>query len=1166
MRLGGGHQRRAHGCLIGLYNVESILVFLAFFQAVSLPAGIAFAQSVNGLISGTVVDQQHGSVPEATVQITDELKTTSQTTQTDEKGYFTFSGLRPGKYTLSVEKNGFEKLEKRDILLLTADRLSVGTLTLKIGPGTEVVTVTSENPPVDTTSSEQSAVISAEEMTALPVIGNDYVSLTKTIPGSTYLGNGNNTLGLNSSQASFMGINPASAAYFSTNGVFSSWSNFSWDDSPTVLANIEDVKVLVSNYEPEYGKAIGAVLNVTTKSGTKDFHGSLWYAFRNEDLNANDYFNKLNSQPRNRYRFNTITGTLGGPLFIPRLYDRQRSTLFFFFSYDYEPSTVPQGLNELRMPTTLERDGDFSQSFFPGTTQQIPVYDPLTHQQYKGNVVSPSQIVPTMQKLLNWFPAPNFTDTTVSAGFYNYVLPAVAHNPVDQESLRVDYAPNDKWRIFGRWQRGFFGSTGVNEPGINAGWNGPQSYDNSSQRIELNLTYTLNAHMVNELAGGYTRKHEQTSVPPSTLQGFQMAATGISVTQVYPETNPLGMLPGFSFNDLSHGPDFSYDPRFPMDNHYYGLSVADNFTYVYKRHQLKFGVYFDDEHQNQPHHAGNGNPGGLFNLDGANPSNPFNVGYSFAEALLGYFDTSNQVSNLVADSNTAKALQWYAQDNWQVSPRWSINYGVRLSYDIPQAITGGQGAVLNFALYNPSAAPVLFQPVLVNGARMMENPLTGETFPAAYLNYYVSGSGTIAPGSVSVGSRDWHGVFHSQNVLVEPRFGFAYDLFGDGKTAIRGGVGRFVAMRTFSGSIYGYIINPPSIFYPTSYYGNIADLSAAPGLLGPPSMNYANPNGKLPYSYSWSLGVQRFVGFNSVLSISYVGSVSRNGPYSFNRNEVPYGAEFLSRNQDPTTGTPLPDDYFRPYPGYSSINDSEWGNNANYNSLQVTFNRRISHGLAYGIAYTYAKALDDRKSTAYVPYSLTYGPSSTDMRNRLSPSWVWKLPKLSTHWDNWFSRWVLDNWETSGIASFFSGQPMNVNLSTTNHENITGGGDGAQVILTGNPVLPKGQRTFDRYFNPNVFAIPAKGKIGTAWNGAVFYGPGVNNWDIAATKHFLFKERVDAQLRIEMYNTFNHPQWSSVNNTALFDSSTGDQVNSALGRITGDRGPRLVQLALRLGF
>jgi hypothetical protein len=1130
------------------------------------PGGRAFAQTVNGLISGTVFDPQHRSVSGATVRVVDQLNTTSQTAQTNEDGYFVFTELRPGKYTLSVEKNGFRKLAQNDIVLLTADRLSVGTLILRIGSGAEVVTVTTERPALETTSSEQSAIISADEMASLPVIGNDYVSLTKIVPGSTYLGNGNNSLGLNSSQASFMGIDHPSAAYFSTNGVFSSFSNYSWDDSPTVLANIQDVKVQVSGYEPEYGKAIGAVLNVTTKSGAKDFHGSLWYAFRNEDLNANDYFNNLTGQPRSRYRFNTFTGTLGGPLFIPHLFNRQRNKLFFFFSYDNEPTTVPQGLNELRMPTALERTGDFSQSYFPGTTQQIPVYDPITHQQYKGNVVNPDQIVPTMQKLLNWFPTPNFADTAVSQGFYNYVLPAVAHNSVHQASLRMDYAPSEKWRVFGRWQHGFFGSTGVNEPGINAGWNGPQSYDNSSERVELNVTYALNVHMVNELAGGYTRKHEQTSVPSTTLQGFQMEATGIGLPQLYPGTNPLGMIPGFRFNDLSRGPSFNYDPRFPMNNHYYGLSVADNFTYVRKNHQMKFGIYFDDEHQNQPHHAGSGNAGGLFNLDGANPSNPFNVGYSFAEALLGYFDNGVQVTNLVDDSNTAKALQWYAQDNWQLSRKLSLNYGVRFSYDIPQAITGGQGAVLHFSLYDPSAAPVLFQPVLVNGQRMMENPLNGDTFPAAYLDYYVPESGTIAPGTVTIGSPGWHGIFYSRHVVAEPRFGFAYDLFGDGKTAIRGGVGRFVAMRTFSGSIFGYIINPPSISYPTSYYGNMTDLSAVPGLLGPPSTNYGNPSAKLPYSYSWSLGVQRAVSFNSVLGVSYIGSVSRNGQYSFNRNEVPYGTEFLPQNQDPTTGTPLPDDYFRPYPGYSSIYDSEWGNNANYNSLQVTFNRRMSHGLAYGLAYTYSKALDDRKSTTYVPYSLTYGPSSTDMRNRLTLNWVWALPKGSTHWDNGFSRWALDNWEVSGIASFISGQPMNVNLSTTNNENITGGGDGAQVILTGNPVLPKSMRTFDHYFNPNAFALPAKGQIGTAWNGAAFYGPGVNNWDIAATKHFRFGERVDIQLRVETYNTFNHPQWSGVNNTALFDPTTADQVNSALGRITGDRGPRIMQLALRVAF
>ena len=844
------------------------LLWIAFCLAVSLPAGVAFAQSVNGLISGTVLDQQGASIPGATVTVTDQLTTTRQPTQTDQKGHFVFPEIRPGTYNLAVEKTGFARFEKIGIVLLTADRLSVGTLTLKVGSSKERVVVTAETSPVETTSSEQSAVISSEEMAALPVIGNDYVSLTKIIPGSTYLGEGNGSLGVTSSQASFMGINQASAAYISTNGVFSSWSNVGWDSAPTVLANIQDVKILVSGYEPEYGKAIGAVLNVTTKSGTKDLHGSLWYAFRNEDLNANDYFNNLTGQPRTRYRYNTITGTLGGPLYIPHLFEQQRNKLFYFFSYDNEPSTVPQGLNEVRMPTALEREGNFSQSFFPGSTQVIPVFNPLTHQQYPGNVIPPGspQIVPFMQKLLNFFPAPNFTNTAVSQGFYNYVLPAVAHNPTNQESLRIDYAPNDRWRIFGRWQRGFFGSTGINEPGIYAGWTGPQSYNNSTERFELNATYTINVNMVNELAGGYTLQHEQTIVPPSTLAGFQMAGTGISFPQQYPATNPLGMLPGFSFADLSDGPNFSYDPRFPMDNHYYGLSVADNLTYVHKNHQMKFGIYYDDEHQNQPHHAGNGNPGGFFNLSGANPNNPYNTGYSFAEALLGYFDSSNQVTNLVDDSNTAKALQWYAQDNWQVSKRLSINFGARFSYDIPQAITGAQGAALNFSLYDASAAPVLYQPILVNGVRMMENPLNGETFPAAYEDQFVPGSGKVASGSVTVGSPNWRGLFYSRGVLTEPRFGFAYDVFGDGKTAIRGGVGTFYAMRTFSGTIYGDIINPPSIFYPTSYYGNVTDLSAVPGLLSPPSTNYSNPQAKLPYSNSWSLGVQRELGFNTFLA------------------------------------------------------------------------------------------------------------------------------------------------------------------------------------------------------------------------------------------------------------------------------------------------------------
>jgi hypothetical protein len=1141
-----------------------ILLFVVCL-AIGLLSRTTLAQSANGLISGTITDARGASIPGATVTVIDQLNATSQTTQTNDDGHFVFPEIRPGTYTLSVEKNGFEKFQTTGIVLLTADRRSVGTLQLKIGSPTEVVTVTSENAPVETTSSEQSSIISGTEMSELPVLGNDYMTLTRIVPGSTALGEGNGSLSNGSSGASFMGVNTASAVYVSTNGAFSSISNYGSDSTPTVIANIQDVKIQVSGYEPENGKALGAVISVTTKSGNKDFHGSLWYAFRNEDLNANDFFNNRNGVGRNRYRFNTITGTLGGPIFVPRLLDRQRNKLFFFFSYDNEPSTVPQGLKEIRMPTALERTGDFSQSYFQGSTTVIPVYDPTTGAQYPGNVIT-SGIVPNMQKFLNWFPLPNFTNTAVSNGVYNWVIPLSNHNPTNQGSLRIDYAPTDKLRLFARWQRGFFGSTGISEPGISAGWNGPQSYDNTNNRFELNATYTVTPNIVNELAGGYDLNNEQTGVPLSTLAGFQMAATGISFPQQYPGTNHLGMLPGFTFGDLSNGPSYSYDPRFPLHDHTYGLSVSDNLTYVHHSHQLKFGFYFDDEHQNQPHHAGNGNPGGKFTLSGVNANNPNSVGYSFAEALLGYFDTDAEVSNLIDDSNTAKALQWYAQDNWQMSKKLSINYGARFSYDIPQAITGGQGSALNFSLYSATDAPVLYYPTSSGGKEMMVNPLTGQIYPQTYEDKFVPQTGTVASGSVTVGSPNWHGLFKSQHVLVEPRFGFAYDLRGDGKTAIRGGIGRFYAMRTYSGTIYGSIINPPSIFYPTAYYGNVTDLSSVTPLIGPPSTTYEDPNAKLPYSWSWSLGVQRLVGFNSVLGVSYVASASRNGPYSFNRNEVPYGAEFLPQNQDPIAKKPLPDDYFRPYPGYASINESKWGDNANYNSLQVTFNRRMMHGLEYGVAYTYSKALDDRKSTTYLPDSLTYGPSSTDMRNRLTPNWVWDLPGVGSHWDNPFSRSVINGWELSGIASFISGEPTAIALSTTNGENITGGGDGAKVILTGNPVLSKSKRTFNNYFNPNVFALPAVGQIGNAWNGAPFYGPGVNNWDMALTKKVRIKERFNIELRTEAYNTFNHAQWSTVNTTAQFNPATGAQVNAALGRITGDRGPRIMQLALRLNF
>lgn len=717
-----------------------------------------------------MIDQQGSSIPGASVTVTNQLTTARQIAQTDTSGYFVFPEVLPGTYTLSVEKDGFEKFEQTGLAVLAADRINAGTLQLKLGSTKAVVTVTAETTRVQTTSSGQSAVVTDSQMAALPSIGRDYMALIRTLPGSTYLGEGNASLGQTTPQMFFNGDAHPTTTYISTNGVFASIANYSWDQGPTVMDNIQDVKVLTSNYEPQYGKVNGAVINVTTKSGTTDFHGAAYYYLRNEDLNANDFFSNRLGQKRSRYRYNTFGGTLGGPVYIPH-WTSLRNKLFFFLSLDDEPSAVPEGPRTYLMPTAAERTGNFTNSFVPGTTTHVTVLDPTT-----GQPFNPAYVVPTgrqnttMQNVLNFFPLPNFTNTAISNGNYNYVVNDSNSNPTNLESLRIDYAASAKWHIFGRWQRSYYGSTGRQEPGIYSGWeNGTQSYDNRDVRFELNFAYSFNPHAVNEFVIGHFKNYEYNVVPQSTLNQFT-ASSAISFPQPYPQNDPLNLFPAMSF---TYGPSFSYINRLPLDDYTAAYSYADNFTYLYKEHQFKAGFYVDSEHAFQPHHAGSGQFAGQFSFTDPNPSDPYNAGYSYAEALLGYFVSYSNVTTRVTDTVSANALEWYAQDHWQATKKLSLNFGARFTYDRPQVINGTDGAVFRFSNYSASSAPPLFQPILVNGVRMMQDPLNGQIFPAAYYNRFVPGVGSPAPGATPVTSSSFPGIFNSQGVVIAPRFGFA---------------------------------------------------------------------------------------------------------------------------------------------------------------------------------------------------------------------------------------------------------------------------------------------------------------------------------------------------------------------------------------------------------
>jgi hypothetical protein len=356
---------------------------------------------------------------------------------------------------------------------------------------------------------------------------------------------------------------------------------------------------------------------------------------------------------------------------------------------------------------------------------------------------------------------------------------------------------------------------------------------------------------------------------------------------------------------------------------------------------------------------------------------------------------------------------------------------------------------------------------------------------------------------------------------------------------------------------------------PIIYYGNISTLLSSSGLLFPSAIQAIDPSGKVPMVMDYSLGVQQSVGFGIVLDVSYVASLARHLPWQQNLNAVPYGTDFLPSSIDPTTKSVLPAQFLRPYIGYNNINYEGFASTSNYHSMQMSVNRRFAHHVQFGGSWTWSKVLDYTDSdtgvvSTFIPVRVwNYGPAAFDRTHVVKVNWLYDVPGV--RWKNRAVRTVLNDWHVTGIYSFVTGAPLGVSYSTTNSADISGSPtEGTRVVLTGNPVLPSGQRTFYQYFNTNAFAPPAPGTPGNAAT-TLFRGPGINNFDLSLLKDAYFYERMHFQFRAEAYNAFNHTQFSSVNTAAQFNPA-GQQVNKLFGQITAARDPRIMQLGLRLYF
>jgi hypothetical protein len=1158
--------------------------FLPAKQLVVFVIALAFgaplmAQTVSGTISGTVVDPAGQVIPGSTVNLINEATGDTRGTLTNDDGSFVFAAVQPGSYTVKVEQVGFAIFERKGNKLTANEHLAVGNLALKIGEMSETITTTAEGTPVQTDSTEHSALVTSKQLELVSIRGRDVTELLRVLPGVTYREQGE------SAGNSFGSSSP------NIQGGRDTWNTFNVDGlrgndlgSPRIFSStinfdaIGEVKVLLNSYQAEYAGNSGAAVNIVSKSGTSDYHGSAYMYKRHENLNANNFFSNANKINRPRYRFNTYGGTFGGPVRLPN--NKLKDKLFFFYSLELAQNQNPQALRQVTVPTELERRGDFSQSLDVNGAL-IRVKDPLisapcnaTNQAgcFPGNVIPANRLNANGQAILKVFPLPNALDRALTRGAFNYQFQESIKIPKHQNLLRVDYRVSEKDTVYVRASAWYADNQGIAVPAGTANWGlSGLHYTFTDDGILGNWTRIISNTIVNEASVGV--RHSVEDGPPlsdAELNKMKRSTYGFTLGQFHSELNPLGVIPRASFGSVPAGSaSITYDGRYPLRGADTVISSGDTISIIHGAHTYKGGFYFE---RARNYEGATATFAGEFDFS-RDTSNALDTGHGYSNAILGLFRQYTESTSRPSGEGRQSLAEWFAQDSWKINRRLRLEYGARFAwYQQWYHNIGSKAAAFAFERYSPSKAPLLFKPATVGGVRVAQNPVTGATFPAVLIGAIVPGTGDPYNGMVVGTDKSYpRGFRETPGVLIQPRFGFAYDLRGNGKTAIRASVGVFHNSRTTANTVWNVMRNPPIQDNPRIFYGSMDSLLASSGVLFPSNVQGFEKDGKTPKTYNYTLGIQHDVGFDTVLDVAYVGSVSRHLQQTVNLNTLPYGARFDARNADPTQPTrALPDDFLRPLPGHGSITYYENAGTANYNALQVAANRRFVSNLQFGIAYTWSKTMDygdgDTEGLArYRPRRVwNYGRAGFDQTQVMVINYTYDLPNVSNLWSNGFIRYALDDWQVSGITAFASGQPRGVGFTTTDNADITGGGDGSRVIISGNPNLDSGDRGLLRWFNTSAIKRPPQGNPGNAPKD-VFRGPGFHNWDFSLFKNIPLAERTRLQLRWELYNAFNHTQFDGVDATARFDPA-GNQINTRFGQVTSARNPRQMQFSARLTF
>jgi len=1151
-------------------------------------AASAFAQEAT--IVGTVTDPTGASVPNAAITITNTDTGVARNLPSSADGQYVAPDLQIGHYTVRVAAAGFKGAEQKDLVLAVGDRTRVD-FKLQVGRAEEEVTVEANAVAVQTDNGEVSNLITGQQVTQLATNGRSLYSLFALAPGASSI------------QNSRVGFTPVSGdSNVSINGQRAGHNLQLLDggenldrggSSGSVMPSIDSIaefRNMTSNYSAEYGLASAATITTVIKSGSKQFHASAWEFFRNDALDARNYFNPAPNKVA-ELRYDVYGFNLGGQ--VP--WAKSHPT-FFFYNQEWRKEIDGGLLNQ-----TVPLASSYPDAGGAGTGAVIPttyngkastITVPMNIVGLGANCpggVPPAGIVPGKPFPNNTIPDcmidANATALLNAGGKYGGIFPkptsgaffAGGNNSpttLREEIARVDHQFTPKFSVFGHWVSEqisqTYGTTqwsGDNVPSI------ADVFGNPSYSAVVHTTYVISPTLLNEASFNYNGN--RINIIPNNLVtapssfGFNRLFTGPNVDTRIPSIQLAGIT----------GSDYTANWT-PWNNKADDYQFRDDVSWTKGAHQLKFGFSWAIYKKTQDAFA---NTEGNFKFDGSFTGN------DFADYLLGYAQqyTEDAVKISGQWNNISTAL--YAQDNWRVNSRLTLNLGLRWD-GIPHTYEANdQSSNFYPNMYNPANAATFD----ANGNICSVNSVPacpGGPSPGlgtspnpilAGLQFYTNGIGIGGKNGIP------HGLVNNHWLNFGPRVGFAYDLTGQGKTVVRGGFG-IMYERVQGNDMYNGAVNPPGDLNPTLNSvslsnpglsvsnGNVITAAALPvlplGVTGIDSNNY-----KPPVSYQYSAGVQQALGARAVLNVSYVGSQGRheNDYRAINLPPLADLPGLVANGSVNVNGSSLGLNQLVTYPGFGGIRMAENEGDSRYNSLQSSVTGRVTRDLNLQVSYTFSKALDSTTSNGsggdlnnvtnpYAGWRYDFGPSQFDRRNNFFANFVYEIPLFRANGSH-LVRGALGGWEVSGIITEESGAPLNLGVSGHSASSILNN-TGNRPNLTGSISYPK---TAAQWFNPAAFSAPActVGGSGADCYGNLPFdairGPGRNNFDLSLTKSFAVTERFKVMFRADAFNAWNHTQFKGDANNGGIGTAVG---SGNFGQVTQAFDGRQFQLSLKLVY